>query len=298
LPDAIIDQARTNNYDHAIIVNDPALQRLPFQALPVGFEARREHRLDPSETHVIDLLPPICYSPSIQILDLLRVRGEAQILGNRVVTLGGHDEKLPESRQECLSVANRFQPLVVKLIGPRATEGLLRMYASQCRMLHIAGHAEYVANTHNLSGGLPLRTREFARASMHQSNNGMLTLYEVFGLDLRGCEVVILSACSTKRAESSCMDNGQSLARAFIVAGASRAIATFWDVPDAVPKPIMDRFFTEIARQSQQQAPIDYAVALHNAMRNTRNDRERTPYHWACFALVGPPVAAQRWDSL
>ena len=300
LSDDVFNQVTSNpnRFRHVIIVADPVLQRLPFHALPVG-PRQRGPGSQQEQQYLFDYFPPICYAPSIQVLHLLQTRDATRRPGGQVLPVGSCLSELPEVERECHEIARHFPQQVVRplLVGPRATEGLLRMYAPTSWLIFFAGHAEFPDGRNELERQIALRlsASRFRRNDLPADNNGTLTVSEIYDMDLSYCEAVVLSACSTLRSKMSLLDSGKSLARAFLVAGASRVIATYWDVDDDMPRPVMEQLLEYIAERSEGREPIDYAAGLHEAVKRAKRINP-SPYHWACFALVGPPVARHRWN--
>jgi CHAT domain-containing protein len=121
-----------------------------------------------------------------------------------------------------------------------------------------------------------------------QAEDGWVTAEEVALLDLRGCELVVLSACQTGLGEVRSGEGVYGLRRAFLYAGARSLVTSLFEVPDRETRTLMARFYGGLA------AGRGRLEALHGAqrelLRQRRQDRGAAhPFFWASFVLVGDP---------
>lgn len=109
---------------------------------------------------------------------------------------------------------------------------------------------------------------------------GALHAHEILSRDLRGTELVTLSACESALLRYDFLDNGHGLAPAFLRAGARAMVGALWPVaPDTA-----ETFFTEL------YAHLAAGGTRVDAFRFAQNrTRARHPDYrdWGAFTYYG-----------
>jgi CHAT domain-containing protein len=126
----------------------------------------------------------------------------------------------------------------------------------------------------------------------------------VQALDLRGTELVVLSACETGLGA---MEYGQGvlgLQRAFQAAGARAVVASLWKVDDAATSVLMERFYVnlwekklpklEALRQAQLAVLNDPALVRGRRAELAKRGIDETPGE---AAGGRPPAPSDRTDA-
>ncbi len=175
----------------------------------------------------------------------------------------GESTRLPHAAQEARAVADLFG--TEAFIGKAATIANLRAAAASADVIHLACHAQFRSDNPT-----------FSALHLH---DGVLTvdLVETLGL---APATVVLSGCETGLADAGNGDEMVGLVRAFLIAGASRVLASLWPVDDAVTAGFMAHFYGALRRG---EAP---AFALAEAQRAVRQQHPH-PLYWAAFTLYG-----------
>ena len=235
--------------------------------------------------------PPIAINPNRASLSDLTRTAYLGLLGDKQLPA------LPATAQECLRITHAFQAgktVVRDLEAEKATEGNFRSNLPDCRFIHIAAHGLVDQQNENLFGAIALTPPTTPADS---TDDGFLSVNEIFRLPLSGCELVALSACQTNVGPDRPLEAGSTIAQAFLAAGARRAVCSHWNVDDKSTAELMGTFFEKIAESMPtsggRQNPISYATALHESQLKIRNDPQNpkwsSPYYWAPFVLIGPP---------
>jgi CHAT domain-containing protein len=296
------------------VIPDNSLAGLPWEALVV----------DASETdepqYLLDVDLPIEYAPSATILMNLAERAAAKgtsdrppvlTIGDcrypqptapkdetllaqltprsRYGTVGGELTPLPFSRREMQWVAEVFGAKgidVAWLKQELATEATVRHNVSDRRIAHFACHGLVDQAYGNLFGALALTP---GGSPNDPADDGFLTLAEVYELNLKGCELAILSACDTNIGPQQRGESIWALSRGFLVAGSRRVVASNWLVDDESAASLVSYFCSILAKAEKEGGVVDYASALHAAKRWVRSQEKwARPYYWGTFVLIGP----------
>ena len=307
LPANVRQAVRERHPDHVIIVPDGALHQLPFEALTIED--------GPPRKYLLDDFPPITYAPSATILaNLLERPQPTEIVDAAILTVGNpsyrtfvktpvapnivgaavytaleHGLKpLPGTAEEVRRVAAAFSQQVVKrLEAEAATESNVRATIERCRFVHLAAHGLLDSKHENLFGAIALTPP--VEGTELPENDGFLSLHEIYALNLRHCELAVLSACQTNVGTERPLEAGSTLARAFLAAGSRRVICSHWNVDDRSTAELIGTFCEQLSQQIHGGGDVAYALALKSAQKKVRSHPEwSSPYYWAPFVLIGP----------
>lgn len=109
--------------------------------------------------------------------------------------------------------------------------------------------------------------------------DGILTAKEISQIDLRGAELIVLSACQTGLGEIK--DDGVfGLQRGFKKAGAQTLLMSLWSVSDAATNIMMSSFYTHLMEGMTKHQ------AFLKAQQAVRDGGFQDPYYWASFIIL------------
>ncbi len=241
-----------------VIVPHGVLHYLPFAAL---WDAENGRYL------VQDYA--LSYAPSASALKFILAKRSPD--DGRVLAMGNPDGSLPYAKDEAQAVARLYG--TVPLLEEEAVESQVYAQAGQVDVLHLAAHGKY--NAYNA-----LYSR--IELAPDAAEDGNLEVHEVYGLDLSGTNLVVLSACQTALGKQSEGDEVVGLTRAFLYAGTPAVVTTLWSVDDAASGAEMEAFYRYL------REGLTNAEALRAAQVELMAEEGWSePYYWAAFSLTG-----------
>lgn len=268
---------------------DERLFDLPFGAL------RNEAGQYLVETHSIGLTPsgflvprrPAAAGPFVGIGDPVYNHADprwiAEFSGGEACPSDLHLSRLVASGREIRSCAQAWRPGAPGAIllegfaaGKRGLEGAL---ASRPAVIHFATH--FIRNRHRPNRAFIALT--LARPDSGMEELGFLGPREIASWNLDS-PLVVLSGCSSGRAEALPGAGLMGMTRAWLAAGASSVVASHWSTPDD-----SGGLFLSFYKHLRDGDRSDPAAALSRAQREmlrSGNWRAR-PAYWSAFFVLG-----------
>ncbi|MDX2229908.1 MAG: tetratricopeptide repeat protein [Leptolyngbyaceae cyanobacterium bins.349] len=221
---------------------------------------------------------------------------------------------LPGTAAEAAAIAPKL-PNVTLLTGTDATENALKQVQSP-KILHIATHGFFLEDVPLVASGSrgggslvrndinitvdpsfrpPTRPGNTENALLRSglalagfnprqsgTEDGVLTALEAAGLNLRGTQLVVLSACETGIGDVANGEGVYGLRRAFVMAGAESQLISLWKVDDTGTKDLMVKYYDKLlAKTGRSDALRQIQLEFLN------HPNYRHPYYWAAFIPSG-----------
>ena len=219
----------------------------------------------------------VTYVPHIRLLHRAEAAADNKI---ELTSIGvnfeiGNRLGLPEltnSEEEARAIATAYGPEATLLQGHIATKKAVLDAIAGSHRIHISTHGRHNVNAPSfqcmfLDAGLP--------------GDSVIYAYELLRLDLRGLNLVTLSACETALGRIDVADNLRGIPAALLIAGVSTIVGTLWNVEVETAT----RFFTAFYRVLKEKGSSK-RTAFFEAQSETR--REFPKYRdWAAFQLIG-----------
>ena len=113
--------------------------------------------------------------------------------------------------------------------------------------------------------------------------DGILTAQEISTLDLRGLDLVVLSACQTALGDIASGEGVFGLQRGFKKAGAKTIIMSLWKVDDEATRILMVELYKNLMSGKNKQQSLKDA---QKSLREYDNGKYNKPEYWASFIML------------
>jgi len=190
--------------------------------------------------------------------------------------------QLPGTKAEAKAVKATFKKgSVSEYLQDEASE-VNFMKVKKPNILHVATHGFFINDdtipNPMLKSGIVLAGANISR--ILGIDYGIVTALKLSGLDLKGTDLVVLSACQTGVVDINSTDSISGLSKAFIQAGAKDIVMSLWSVDDEATKELMSSFYLEMQKKK------NYAKAL-KAAKLKMIEEGRHPFYWGAFVVSG-----------
>ena len=195
---------------------------------------------------------------------------------------------LPETRQEGEAVEQALESMGIRSEMRTGADATVDAFAftTAPQFLHVATHGFLLApaldmdplQKHRVSVLVPGLMAGLALTPAPRGD--FLMAQDLAGLNLRGTQLVVLSACDTGNGQVDVGEGLTSLRRATEEAGARASLTSLWPVPSQVTVKLMTDFYRHLAAgQSHSQALQLAKLKVRNSGGSIRD--------WAGFVLAG-----------
>ena len=218
-----------------------------------------------------------------------------------------HFYRLSDTKEEAQNIEKIFKKdlnLPVKtFLDKEAIEEILLNLESP-KILHIATHGFFLKNEKiEFKNDTPLLDEKFNRDIVIVENpalrsgivlagantsiksgkdDGIVTSEKLVGLNLRGTDLVVLSACNTGVGDIEAGEGIFGLERAFILSGAKTLVVSLWSVPSKETTEMMSDFYKLLSEGKTKG----------NALKEAKLEmlkKKSNPFYWGAFVMIGKP---------
>ena len=197
-------------------------------------------------------------------------------------SLSHYFNPLKGSEVEAKMLKEYYPSTVKEYNQTQASEKKLFSLEEIPKVLHLSTHGFFLNDTNiinpMLKSGIVLAGANVSRR--FYKDRGIITALKLSGLNLKGTDLVVLSACETAVVDSNSTEAVSGLSKAFLQAGAKGVLSTLWSVADKESAELMSDFYKESKNHKS------YADSLQSAKLNMIHQNLH-PFFWAGFVLLG-----------
>ena len=287
-----ITNAKTQGYDHLIVIPDGTLGYIPFESLIQSAHKAGDSYKD-LDYLVREFKVTNQYSPKLLALNRFKKesRPKNKFLGFAPTFINKTSDQylalnertrafldtltaLPDAEKEVAAIAKLLGGKAE--IGLTATEHNFKQMADNYEILHLASHSI-------IEDEAPLYSRLLFDNEQDSIDDGFLHTYELYNMDLNA-DLVTLSSCNTGVGKLYKGEGIMSLARGFMYAGVPNLVMSLWSVSDKPTKDLMTYFYEELRSGESKSAALRKAKLRY---LQQADDRTADPYYWGSFIYVG-----------
>lgn len=224
-----------------------------------------------------------CYSADAK-QSVATLRGAAQTTDDGVIQFGNLDGTRKEMDEITQTLKSSGVKNVQTFADTKASEeAFLALSDSKLNLLHIATHGSYLAKGKITDAeSMQQSILAFAGANLGNegtSTDGYVTAADVAKMNLRNCQLAVLSACETGLGKMG--DDGVfGLQRGFKNAGVHTLLMSLRQVDDKATTELMTQFYKELmAGNTPNQS-------LRKAQQYLRQHGYDDPQYWASFIIL------------
>lgn len=258
------------------ILLDDKLHLIPVPSLWI--EEEKKYVLEKTSiVHITTVIPRREAPSSNQALLMAPFATQDGIFSNR----------LSKSADEIEAISLHFDH--DSYLDQEATKNSFFSKLETASIIHLATHA--TANTED-----PLLSKiQFYEEEAIDPALTSLKLSEIYDLKLQA-SLVTLSACETGIGKEIKGKGIQSMANAFMHAGASSTVMSLWKVPDTETSTIMTSFYKYLYEgmpkdEALRQSKLDYLNS------NADYPSLQHPYYWSGFVISGDPTPIHKTEQ-
>ena len=176
---------------------------------------------------------------------------------------------LPNSRAEVNAIAAFFEkPQILR--HEKAERGAVLSALPEAQVAHFSCHGA-------------VNWEDADKSGLLMAHDEMLTVQDLFQLNLKGARMATLSACETGVVGTKLPDEVVALPSAFMRAGFAGVVASLWTVSDLSTAKLM-KFFYNYWRE-EGFVPVQALREAQKRLRETEGFEH--PFYWAAFYLTG-----------
>ncbi|NEO41263.1 MAG: CHAT domain-containing protein [Moorea sp. SIOASIH] len=254
--------------DRLILIPHRYLHLFPLHALPINSQ-----QVEATSKILMDQFPAgVSYAPSCQLLQLTQSRKRPEDFTHLFAVQNPTDDLVYTNLE--VEVIKSFFKAAEVLASQEAKEAAVKVNENltTAHCCHFSCHGSFNLESPLESALVLAETKTEQIVQDQTTEDGFLTLEEIFGLKLEQCRLVTLSACETGLIDfNNTSDEYIGLPSGFLVAGSPAVVSSLWTVNDLSTALLIIKFYDNLLNYQ-----MSLAVALNQAqfwLRDTTKEK-------------------------